>query len=131
MCLIKFGVKNYLEEAKKDIICYKFLIEKNGAYMSPYQDEDYTYWINHPEEFFVDKKEAKIIANSDKNVMMVEDGFVHFYTTLNRAFPSELITYCKCVHLFKCLIPKGNEFIFGDDGTICAKKFRFVEEVNI
>ena len=133
MCLIKRGIEDYFEEAKEDIICYKVMIKNGDTYISPYQNKDYTYWVNHSEEFFVDEKKEVINTYLEEDIVTVKDGFIHFYINLRKDNVPflNLMRFLESFCLFKCLIPKGSIVIYGDDGTICAKKFRFVKEIYI
>lgn len=128
MCLVKYSTENYLEEAKEDIVCYKLLKYSKGRYISPYQRFDYTEYVNNPGKIFEEKKKENIFifANS---ITFVKEGFIHFYS--NGAKAIVLAQTKEDWNVFKCIIPKGTTVIYGDDGTICAKKFKFVEEIKI
>lgn len=132
MCLVKYSTENCLEEAKEDIVCYKLLKYSKGKYISPYQRFNYTEYVNNPGKVFEEKKreDIAIFANS---ITLVNKGFIHFYSIISLGVIKAMISVQieEDWKIFKCIIPKGTTVIYGDDGTICAKKFKFVEEIKI
>lgn len=132
MCLLKHSTENCLEEAKEDIVCYKLLLYFKGKYISPYQRFNYTEYVNNPEKIFEEKKRENIIVFGN-NATIVDKGFIHFYSDPLSRIKYQMIKFSEEMDCreFKCIIPKGTTVIYGDDGTICAKKFRFIEETKI
>lgn len=115
--------------AEEDIICYKVLYFVDGKYVSPYRRTDYTEYINNFGKIFEDPTEIKRYYDLlPVDIIVYDKGFVHFYTTYRVA---EIFKSCVIdSRIFKCIIPKGTIYTIGKYDDICAKKFKFVEEIT-
>lgn len=118
--------------AKKDILCYKLLVLKDGKYISPYAGLEYKInALNYPSDLCEDIKLSKVYSNS--YLFEVGKGFLHSYM-FKGAEASNMIYGMLCasrtLYLFECYIPKGSKYFISDCGKeICSDKL-FVKDIK-
>ena len=112
--------------AKKDIICYKILMEDN---CSPYYYRNYIAAIKNS-DIIQDKTPERIEPFG--SVFKISRGFIHTYSELTNlkyelySTQSALLILCK---VYKCIIPKGSKYFVNITGQeYCSKQLKFIEE---
>jgi hypothetical protein len=109
MCLT--ATKNCFRYAKKDIECYKVIIESTYHFITPYTKTIIPFRvINGLEPFTAKGRTFAITENGMKNISI---GYIHTYETLGSAL-SECRTWGdEPVTIFRCTIPKGTRYAKG------------------
>lgn len=126
MCLTAYCENAFLT-AQKDIVCYKVLCFKDGKWVSPYMNFDYTEYVNNLGLVFEDKAEPEINWELKIYGMLnFNKGFVHFFTD---PFYAKILLVDEDRRMFECIIPKGTGYSIGKYDDICAKKFKFVRMI--
>lgn len=115
MCLT--AIKSTPQKSEASIPVYKVLYEKDGKLYTPVKD--YEVQLNIP---LHDEKE--ITTTSYREYTLIEAGYFHVFSTLERAK-----TYVKNIspknrHLFdiyEAEIPANTDYITGYDSEMCTK----------
>lgn len=131
MCLVvqkdtKFKV------AEKDITVYKILkrtkITDSGSYwFTPYCASCVGKRINKDTEFKANGLAVKRPNAGNSNISLIEEGVIHVYSRQEACFC--LLPFGN-LFVFECVIPKGTEYIIGENYEIGAKEIRFVKRLK-
>lgn len=116
MCLVaKKSIGKLI--AKESISCYKVLYKENDRYYSLIQHYDYTEVVENKGVISLSDRNEPIASDDDIS-LIVEEGFIHTFDTIDDA--SVFISTCcgkgenvkegKEYHVFKCHIAKGTEY---------------------
>lgn len=107
MCLYSRTEKP--KKAKEDIICYKFLVMKNGHLQSPFL----------PFVWSIDKEYTAEKSKMRWSPRDIKDGYFHTHKEKDVAmrqaeewFHSHPLTPYPC-HLYECIIPKDSYYFEG------------------
>lgn len=118
-----------LQVAEKDIVCYKRLLyfERSGMFGTPYQFAVVTKRQLMGKICFTAKGKKEIVT-TELDEVKVGGGFIHTYKFLNQ---DERNCNRDGQYIFKCIIPKGTEYIVGVDSygypSFASRKIRFVD----
>ena len=107
MCL-DLKDKAKLKIAKKDIVCYKHLIQLDGTYRTPYQNAVVS--VNQ-------LLKSKLVVNSDSKFYKFIDVGFHLFKRKGDAMNDAIIV--ESAYIARCIIPKGAEYYVG---KFCGRK---------
>lgn len=132
MCLFK---KHYFKKISvKDRKVYKILMydAKNEVYQTPYEDEIVNIKETHKAKI---KNYLRYFYNLYIN-NIVEDGFIHAYTSLNEAknTAKDIISSNpnRIVKLFECKVPRYTSYFIGDDQEdIAVKELIYIKRIKL
>lgn len=116
-----------LSIADKDIVCYKELDLTSYKLFGPVYLTPFTLtpiYFMRKNKILRAKGKVLVTPTKHNNIVGVDKGLIHCYTTSNY--------YGFGRFQFKCIIPKGTEYIVSvNGGEIAAKKIKFIEKINI
>ncbi len=114
MCLTT--TKNCFRYARKDIECYKVIIEGQYNFMTPYTKSIIPFSvINGLAPFTAKGRAYTVTENGMRNISI---GYIHTYETLECALDEcRTWMYSTCsddqLTIFRCTIPKGTRYAKG------------------
>lgn len=133
MCLV--SKQKELKIADHDIECYKIVEDDGfGKLRSPYQgtiiDEEV---VNGSKPYEAKETEAKAECDNKINNYIWSAGLVHAYKSILDCVSESIrimILNSRRTGIYKCIIPKGTEYVIGIYSDIAARKIQFVELVK-
>lgn len=134
MCL--YIGENQPKIAKRSIVCYKVVRAYNGLYYTSLMNYPITSYYNIKGYKFVDVNSDWILnyVFNSYGEQVILRGVIHTFQNLADAKSECDVKFHE--HIFKCVIPKGTEYIKGD--SLCSfnriksygsKSIRFVEKI--
>jgi len=137
MCLNT--TKNCFRYAKKDIECYKVMIDGPYHLKTPYVKDIVPFEVINGAKPFVAKGRAFTLTDKDKNTKTIFNGYIHTYTTMDgalaecRSWNTERFEIPEPLIIFKCIIPKGTRYAKGSYKTrdaYASKQVVFKERMS-
>lgn len=134
MCLYIKDNDVKVKVADKDIVCYKKLNYHLGAntFCTPFMYMEITEEQLLGKEDIVPEEQENDIYKNAYGEFVARGGFIHSFKNKPQAL--KRTHKLQGQYLFKCIIPKGSEYLEGLDGNFCecyaAKKIRIVEAMN-
>lgn len=131
MCLWTKQIKPLI--AEEPIIAYKVLINTiDNKFISPYQEYDYTKYINSNEiiKDVIPKAINPNVCEVLEDIMKLKKVYkgIHLFTKIETSF-----YFAKCFRssvIFKCEIPINSYYFMNSSETeICTNQFKFIKEI--
>ena len=126
MCLI---TKNKLKKAEEDIICYKaVMVECNGVISSIVIGWPFLNWPKLT--YDVNGGLPKEPQPYGKDKFKYGEGFIHATKNFTILF-GYMLPSRSYERAYRCIIPKGTEYVEDEFGNVCAREMIVDEDFNM
>ena len=112
MCLVSKRKEPYT--ATKEIVGYKYIIDKGHYWESPFQH------TKHPYGRLINKESKITKSCMITPYIEVSNGYFHFLIDNIRPGNIEFLYKILKISVVECIIPKGAHYYIGRDNDICA-----------